>query len=57
MKQENTKLETSFLMLFPYTSCLAGNELLHKLTKNTTASGIVYNNLLPYLTVLLLIAQ
>jgi hypothetical protein len=31
--QAGNELETSFLMIFPYTQCLAGNGLIPKLTK------------------------
>ncbi len=35
--QAGNELGTSFSMLFSYISCLAVNELVHKLTKNTSS--------------------
>ncbi len=34
-EQARTQLDTRFSVVSPYTSCLAGNELVHNMTKNT----------------------
>ncbi len=34
-------LEMSFIMTVPYTSCLAGNQLAHSQTNNTTSELIM----------------